>query len=216
MVRPSTALSFIGATPRRKGGLVKRLSSRTIVSVAAIVPLIGLAACQPGAPREGEPTTSAASALTSADTCPGTRWIGALDQSGACPTPLSNAWSVQPLFAGAGATIPPGLDRYCVYELTHAGLPSAADLGNLPGSGVKTTRSYSLVGATNDRRRYEIAVLHVRGGQGGSAWMHEAVQVGDLLEIDGPGNAFPLAPQAERSVGARRTTPAGMAAANSQ
>ena len=70
----------------------------------------------------------------------------------------------------------------------------------MPGSGVKTTRSYSLVGATTDRRRYEIAVLHVRGGQGGSAWMHEAVQVGDLLEIDGPGNAFPLAPQAERSV----------------
>lgn len=70
----------------------------------------------------------------------------------------------------------------------------------MPGSGVKTTRSYSLVGTTQDRLRYEIAVLHLRGGQGGSAWMHEAVQVGDLLEIDGPSNAFPLAPQADRSV----------------
>jgi len=69
-----------------------------------------------------------------------------------------------------------------------------------PGSGLATTRSYSLVGSTQDRLRYEIAVLHLRGGQGGSAWMHRAVQVGDLLEIDGPSNAFPLAPQADRSV----------------
>jgi len=70
----------------------------------------------------------------------------------------------------------------------------------MTGSAVTTTRSYSLVGSTQDRLRYEIAVLHVRGGQGGSAWMHQAVQVGDLLEIDGPGNAFALAPQADRSV----------------
>jgi hypothetical protein len=118
------------------------LSSRTIVSVAALVPLVGLAACLSGAPPEREPTASAASALTSADTCPGTRWIGALDQSGSCPTPLSSAWSYQPLFAGAGATIPAGLDRYCLYELTHAGLPSATDLGNLPGHGVKTATQW--------------------------------------------------------------------------
>ncbi len=70
----------------------------------------------------------------------------------------------------------------------------------MPGRGVTTTRSYSLVNPPRDRLRYEIAVLNVRGGQGGSAWMHGSVQVGDLLEIDGPANAFPLAPQADRSV----------------
>jgi len=70
----------------------------------------------------------------------------------------------------------------------------------MPDNGVTTTRSYSLVGAPQERRRYEIAVLHQRGGQGGSAWMHQAVQVGDLLDIDGPHNAFALAPRAQRSV----------------
>jgi ferredoxin-NADP reductase len=70
----------------------------------------------------------------------------------------------------------------------------------MPDSGVKAARAYSLVGAPQARGRYEIAVLHQRGGQGGSAWMHQAVQVGDLLDIDGPHNAFALAPQAQRSV----------------
>ncbi len=70
----------------------------------------------------------------------------------------------------------------------------------MPGSGVATSRSYSLVNPPQERLRYEIAVLHQRGGQGGSAWMHGSVRVGDLLNVEGPGNAFPLAPQAERSV----------------
>ena len=70
----------------------------------------------------------------------------------------------------------------------------------MPGSGNATTRSYSLVNTPDDRHHYEIAVLHQRGGQGGSAWMHEAVQTGDLLDIEGPYNAFALAPHAERSV----------------
>jgi ferredoxin-NADP reductase len=70
----------------------------------------------------------------------------------------------------------------------------------MPGSGAVKTRSYSLVSPPKERLRYEIAVLNVHGGQGGSAWMHQAVQVGDLLEIEGPSNAFPLAVKAERSV----------------
>lgn len=70
----------------------------------------------------------------------------------------------------------------------------------MPHAGTRSTRSYSLVNDPQQRLHYEIAVLHQRGGQGGSAWMHEAVQVGDLLDIDGPRNAFALAPQAGRSV----------------
>lgn len=70
----------------------------------------------------------------------------------------------------------------------------------MPHAGARSTRSYSLVGDPQQRQHYEIAVLHQRGGQGGSAWMHEAVHVGDLLDIDGPHNAFALAPHAERSV----------------
>jgi ferredoxin-NADP reductase len=70
----------------------------------------------------------------------------------------------------------------------------------MPASGTAATRSYSLVNTPQDRLRYEIAVLHQPGGQGGSAWMHGAVRVGDLLDIDGPNNAFPLKPNADRSV----------------
>lgn len=70
----------------------------------------------------------------------------------------------------------------------------------MPGRGSTNTRSYSLVSAPAERHCYEIAVLHQRGGQGGSRWMHEAVQVGTRLEIQGPSNAFPLASHAHRSV----------------
>jgi len=70
----------------------------------------------------------------------------------------------------------------------------------MPHAGARSTRAYSLVGDPQQRQHYEIAVLNQRGGQGGSAWMHEAVQVGDLLDIDGPHNAFALAPHADRSV----------------
>ena len=70
----------------------------------------------------------------------------------------------------------------------------------MPNAGARFTRAYSLVSDPQQRQHYEIAVLHQHGGQGGSAWMHAAVQVGDLLDIDGPHNAFALAPQAERSV----------------
>jgi ferredoxin-NADP reductase len=70
----------------------------------------------------------------------------------------------------------------------------------MPGGGTTQTRSYSLVSAPNERHRYEIAVLHQRGGQGGSNWMHEAVLEGSLLDIQGPSNAFPLDAQALRSV----------------
>ncbi|MEO8806440.1 MAG: PDR/VanB family oxidoreductase [Burkholderiaceae bacterium] len=70
----------------------------------------------------------------------------------------------------------------------------------LPAAAAVSTRSYSLVGSPHERSRYEIGVLHQRGGLGGSAWMHEAVAVGDVLDINGPTNAFALVPEAQRSV----------------
>lgn len=70
----------------------------------------------------------------------------------------------------------------------------------LPGGASPLQRHYSLVGAPQDRHRYEIAVLRQPRGRGGSSWMHDAVEVGHLLDIDGPHNGFALAPQASRSV----------------
>ena len=57
-------------------------------------------------------------------------------------------------------------------------------------------RSYSLLNAPAECHRYRIAVLREPQGRGGSAWMHEAVRVGDILEASPPANHFPLAPAA--------------------
>jgi len=67
-------------------------------------------------------------------------------------------------------------------------------------SDAPSTRSYSLVSPPEDRHRYEIAVLHQRDGKGGSRWMHDSVQVGSLLDVEVPRNAFPLAKDAIQTV----------------
>lgn len=62
-------------------------------------------------------------------------------------------------------------------------------------------RHYSLVHLDADPntpaapRQYDIAVRLEADGRGGSRYMHEAVAVGDRLEIQPPKNAFELAPQ---------------------
>ncbi|MFS2098875.1 2Fe-2S iron-sulfur cluster-binding protein [Variovorax sp. Varisp85] len=57
-------------------------------------------------------------------------------------------------------------------------------------------RSYSLVNAPSDAQRYLVAVQRDSEGRGGSAWMHAAPRVGDLLRASPPGNDFPLAEDA--------------------
>lgn len=59
-------------------------------------------------------------------------------------------------------------------------------------SGETAWRSYSLVNDPAEGRNYEIGVLRTHDG-GGSAWMHDEVEVGDTLEICAPSNHFPLA-----------------------
>jgi ferredoxin-NADP reductase len=58
-------------------------------------------------------------------------------------------------------------------------------------------RDYSLCNDPADRRRYCIAVLRERDGAG-SRQLHEAVRVGDRVEVSLPRNNFPLAEDAER------------------
>jgi ferredoxin-NADP reductase len=96
----------------------------------------------------------------------------------------------------------------------------AADGGALPGftAGshlrVQTTlpdgstdwRHYSLIhfstepGATAAPREYVIAVRREDEGRGGSRFMHERVQVGDVLTIEPPKNEFPLRALDSRAV----------------
>jgi ferredoxin-NADP reductase len=53
-------------------------------------------------------------------------------------------------------------------------------------------RQYSLCGPPGRRTDYRIAVRRIADGGGGSIEMHEAFDVGDTLEFEGPRNAFYL------------------------
>jgi hypothetical protein len=60
-----------------------------------------------------------------------------------------------------------------------------------------TVRQYSLCGDRWDPYTYRIGVLREPDGRGGSAWVHDRLEVGDAVGLGGPRNNFPLAP-AER------------------
>jgi ferredoxin-NADP reductase len=59
-------------------------------------------------------------------------------------------------------------------------------------------RQYSLWNDPAERRRYCIAVLREEQSRGASRHLHDAVRVGDLVEVSLPRNNFPLATVAER------------------
>ncbi|WP_328468677.1 PDR/VanB family oxidoreductase [Actinoplanes sp. NBC_00393] len=58
-------------------------------------------------------------------------------------------------------------------------------------------RQYSLCGDRWDAHAYKIAVLRETGGRGGSAYIHDALDLGEAVDLGGPRNNFPLVP-AER------------------
>jgi len=60
-----------------------------------------------------------------------------------------------------------------------------------------TVRQYSLCGDRWDPYTYRIGVLREPAGRGGSAWVHDRLEAGDLVGLGGPRNNFPLVP-AER------------------
>lgn len=53
--------------------------------------------------------------------------------------------------------------------------------------------AYSLTGDGFNPRSYEISVLRLDDRQGGSAWLHEHLAVGDTIEVEGPRSMFPPA-----------------------
>ncbi|AIO69978.1 PDR/VanB family oxidoreductase [Burkholderia oklahomensis] len=62
------------------------------------------------------------------------------------------------------------------------------------------TRKYSLCNDPFERGVYEIAIKREPASRGGSAHMHDAVRVGDVLRIGAPLNYFPLAPDGSPAV----------------
>ena len=63
-------------------------------------------------------------------------------------------------------------------------------------NGSTEIRSYSLAGDPSDRSRYEIAVLRLPEGKGGSDFLHTQVREGDILTCSDPINGFPLSNKA--------------------
>ncbi|NDZ96893.1 oxidoreductase [Streptomyces sp. SID6673] len=61
----------------------------------------------------------------------------------------------------------------------------------LPGG---LTRQYSLCGDRWDAHTYRVAIRRDRGGSGGSAYIHDTLQVGEHVQIGGPRNNFAMAP----------------------
>lgn len=62
------------------------------------------------------------------------------------------------------------------------------------------SRKYSLCNAPSERGFYEIAVKRESASRGGSAYVHDALRVGDVLRVGTPLNYFPLAADNSPSV----------------
>lgn len=62
-----------------------------------------------------------------------------------------------------------------------------------------TTRQYSLCGDPWETSEYRIAVRREPDGRGGSARVHDLLQVGDTIGVGGPRNHFTLVPSARYS-----------------
>ncbi|UMB68350.1 PDR/VanB family oxidoreductase [Mycobacterium paraterrae] len=58
--------------------------------------------------------------------------------------------------------------------------------------------SYSLTNDGVDPLEYDVSVLHVRDGGGGSRWVHEQLSVGDVITALTPRSAFPPHPRAAK------------------
>lgn len=92
----------------------------------------------------------------------------------------------------------------CSFELAHPeGLPLPAftagahiDVHVTP----EIVRQYSLCGQSANGEAYRIAVLREAESRGGSAGMHEHVQIGQLLTISAPRNHFELDENAQHSM----------------
>lgn len=86
-----------------------------------------------------------------------------------------------------------------------SGLPSFAAGAHLPvrirlPGGETLQRHYSILSSPDDLTHYEIAVLLEADGRGGSRYLHEHIQAGQLIEMDMPQNNFSLVSDAAHSI----------------
>ena len=65
---------------------------------------------------------------------------------------------------------------------------------NLKGNDEEFIRQYSLCSSHQDLTTWKIAILKEKIGRGGSKYIHENVQVGDVIEVSEPKNHFSFKP----------------------
>lgn len=53
-------------------------------------------------------------------------------------------------------------------------------------------KKYSLISSSKETSFYDIAVLKISSGQGGSTWLHEEFVIGDTINVEGPFLGFEL------------------------
>ena len=99
---------------------------------------------------------------------------------------------VRKLEVVAADTVAPDIVRLRLASPVGAELPSWT-----PGAHVDVecgdtglSRQYSLCGDLDDRRHWEIAVLHDPASRGGSQWIHRYARPGAILRLRGPRNHF--------------------------
>jgi ferredoxin-NADP reductase len=68
---------------------------------------------------------------------------------------------------------------------------------HLPIKGETVIRQYSLCGDVEDKKHWQIAVLRVAEGRGGSCYVHDSLKVGDVVSASNPKNNFELVPAGE-------------------
>ena len=94
-------------------------------------------------------------------------------------------------------TISPLLKRFVFESADRSPLPPTgpgAHIRLLLQNGSKKWRNaYSIAAAEADRSAFSIIVRRVPDSRGGSAFLHQAVEPGQILEADQPGNLFALA-----------------------
>ncbi len=78
--------------------------------------------------------------------------------------------------------------------------PGAHIVVSMDDQGKLRRNPYSLMSSPSDTTSYQISVLRVVESRGGSAFMHEHVDVGDTMTISHPIDLFPLHATAKRHV----------------
>jgi len=102
------------------------------------------------------------------------------------------------------ARITPTVRRFTLVHADGVALPRFSSgshvLVSLETGGRVLRNAYSLMGSPDETGSYQIAVRRLDGPRGGSAFLHEAVATGHVLEIGHPANLFPLAATAKKHI----------------